>query len=223
MIKAYHCTTKEAFEQIKLDSYLKPLRRLRELGEAGYGFKPDWVSGDTEYIFFSVSDFYMSLGEGGKDGTYGFIFDARQLIEEFHGIAGKDLVHAYDALLHKTAKEIDLTLKAKPVDEAGVKEFCERMMITDEKIIEAIRKDEASHYNDIIDGMLNRDETVQGVTAALRLYEKRVKVLRACNRFAGDEALALIRNPDSLIEILVKEHVPINIAIGEIIEGKHTK
>ena len=223
MIRAYHMTTQEAFYQIKAEGYIKPLCRLRQSGEAGYGFKPDWVAGDTEYIFFSVSDFYMNLGHTGEDETFGFVFDAYDLVYDFGGIVGEDLVHEYDKLLHKTAKEIDLTLKAKPVDDAAVQEFCERMEISDPRIIESIQKDEASHYYDLLDGMLNRDESVPGVSAALQLFDKRAALLRACRRFAGDEGWQLLKNASALMEILVKKEVPIAHAHSEIINGKEQK
>ena len=39
MIKAYHTTTKDVYEKIKADGYIRPRRRLREFGEHGYGFE----------------------------------------------------------------------------------------------------------------------------------------------------------------------------------------
>ena len=73
---------------------------------------------------------------------------------------------------------------------------------------------------DSLDGMLNKDESVPGVPAALRLFEKRVRILRASNRFAGDEALQLIRKPDGLVEVLVKQSVPLEVSIREIVNNE---
>lgn len=223
MIKAYHTTTQATYAQIKADGYLKPRSRPREFGDTGYGFAPDWLAGDSEYLFFSVADLYRNFGGDGTDETYGFVFDAELLIHEFHGVVGPDLVHEYDRLLDKTAKEIDLTLKAKPVDDAAVQEFCERMEITDPRIIEAIKKDEASHYQDILEGMQARDESVPGVSAALRLFDKRAALLRASRRKIGDEALALLKNASDRLEILVKREVPLTFAYAEIVSGQLQK
>ena len=223
MIKAYHTTTQATYAQIKADGYLKPRSRPRAFGEPGYGFAPDWLAGDSEYVFFSVTDRYRNFGRDSMDETFGFVFDAELLIHEFHGVVGPDLVHEYDRLLDKTAKEIDLTLKAKPVDDAAVQEFCERMEITDPRIIEAIQKDEASHYQDILDGMQARDESVPGVSAALRLFDKRAAILRACRQKVGDEALALLKNAADGIEILVKQAVPLTFACAEIVSGQLEK
>ena len=80
---------------------------------------PDWVAGDSEYVFFSVPGFYKNFGQNGEDETYGFVFDAEFLMLELGGLVGPDLLTQYDDLLHDCAMEISEKLPPKAIDTEG--------------------------------------------------------------------------------------------------------
>ena len=73
-MKAYHFTSKENFDAIRRDGFIRPRTEKRKWGESGAGFSLDWHAQDNQFVFFSPDkDFYASLA--GED-QYGFIFDA---------------------------------------------------------------------------------------------------------------------------------------------------
>ena len=193
MIKAYHTTTKDVYEKIKADGYIRPRRRLREFGEHGYGFEPDWVAGDSEYVFFSIPDFYKNFGQHGEDETYGFVFDAEFLMLELGGLVGPDLLTQYDDLLHDCAMEISEKLPPKAIDTKGLNRFLETHEIVDEAMIESIKRDEASHYSDILEGMQDKDESVPGVAEALKLFQEKVGSIQVRDRMGGATGFSWLR------------------------------
>ena len=231
MLKAYHTTTKAAYEQIQADGYIKPICRLRKPGEPGFGFKPDWVAGDAEYVFFSVADFYKNFGEDGADETYGFIFDAEYLMLEMQGLMGPDLLTQYDDLLHECAMAVSAKMPPKAIDTAGLKQFLDTHEIVDDAMIEAIKRDETSHYSDIIEAMQDEDETIPGTAEALKLFQEKVGRIRVRDRMGGAAGFSWLRAAfttippivpiiDTKLEILVPSAVSIDTRIGFIEQGK---
>ena len=231
MLKAYHTTTRDVYEKIKVDGYIRPRRRLREFGEHGYGFKPDWIAGDAEYVFFSVADFYRNFGPDREDETYGFVFDAEFLMLKLGGLVGPDLLTQYDDLLHACALEISEKLPPKEIDTEGLNRFIETHEIVDEAMIEALKRDETSHYSDILEGMQDKDESLPGVPQALKLFQEKVGRIRTRDRMGGAAGFSWLRASfttippivsitDTKLEILVPSAVSINTSTGVIEQGK---
>ena len=217
-MKAFHFTSQENFDAIRRDGFIRPRTEKRKWGEQGAGFQPDWIAQDNQFVFFSLDKaFYSSLvGEN----RCGFVFDAEFLILGCNALVGPDLLTKYDDLMHDCAKTVADTMPPKPIDEAGLKAFLEKHQITDPRMIASIRADEASHYQDILDGMLNEDESVSGAVAGLKLFHAKVGEIQAQYRVSGDAALDVLRSGTSPIgtplEILVPGPVSIDARLGVI-------
>lgn len=223
-MNAYHITSQENFEAIQRDGFIRPRTQKRKYGETGHGFKPDWIARDHQFVFFSPTDFYFSLVHTPEE-TYGFVYDAEYLILELGGLVGPDLLTKYDNLMHDCAQEIATQLGPKPIDESNFQAFLTEHQITDPKMIEHIRRDEASYYQDVLYGMLDADDSVSGVTAAQQLFEARVGDIQKRERTHGTAALALIQkqpSPDDFsppLEILVPQPVPLSARLHNVIAG----
>ena len=210
-MEAYHFTSQENFDAIRRDGFIRPRTEKRKWGEQGAGFRPDWIAQDNQFIFFSPEKaFYASLA--GED-RYGFVFDAEFLILGCNAFVGPDLLTKYDDLMHDCAKTVADTMPPKPIDEEGLKAFLERHQITDERMIASIRADEASHYQDILDGMLNEDESVAGAVEGLKMFHAKVGAIQEQYRVSGDAALDSLRSGTSPIGTPLEILVPVPVAI----------
>ena len=116
-MNAYHITSKANYHRILADGVLRPRSEKRQFGEQGGGFSADWIAEDTQFVFFSTSDFYFNLQLDGADDTFGFVFDAEFLILGCDGIVGPDLLTQYDTLLHKCAQAVATKMGTKEIDE----------------------------------------------------------------------------------------------------------
>ena len=220
-MNAYHITSKENFHAIQGDGYIRPRAEPRQYGEQGGGFAADWHAQDNQFVFFTPQvnrAFYQTLTY--EDEGYGFVFDAEFLILGLDGLAGPDLLTKYDDLMHDCAKTVAETMPPKPINEEGLKAFLEQHQITDMRMIASIRADEASHYQDILDGMLNADKSVAGAVEGLKMFHAKVGAIQEQYRVSGDVALDLLHSGTSPIgtplEILVPGPVAIDARLGVI-------
>ena len=214
MIKACHITSKENFEAIQRDGFIRPRSQPRRFGEQGGGFAADWHAQDNQFVFFAPSkhsEFYQTLTDGSD--AYGFVFDAEFLILGLDAFVGPDLLTKYDSLMHECAQAVATELGDKPIDEEGLKAFLEKHEITDPRMIASIRKDESSYYQDVLDGMLDADDSVPGAMDGLTHFKAKVGDIQAKYRAKGEDALQVLRSGESPIgtpmEILVPGPVPI--------------
>ena len=222
MIHASHITNKENFDAIRRDGYIRPRTEPRAFGEQGGGFSADWIAEDNQFVFFSPSDFYTTLTDGSD--AYGFVFDAEFLILGLDGLVGPDLLTKYDALMHECAEAIATQLGPKPIDETGLQAFLEKHAITDAAMIAHIRRDEASHSQDILNGMLDEDDTVPGAADGLKMFRERVGDIHRRERMTGEMAVSWLKASQNVtlgtpFEILVPGPVPIEARLHCIIGG----
>ena len=224
-MKAYHITSKANYEAILRDGFIRPRSQPRQWGEQGGGFSIDWHAEDNQYVFFApseASEFYLTLTDG--TDAYGFVYDAEFLVLKMNGLVGPDLMTRYDDLMHQCAQEIANSINPKPIDEEGLKAFIERHQISDPRMIENIRKEEASYYLDILNGMLDSDESVQGVKEGLNLFKEKVREIQTDFRMEGENGLMLLRAIPMWelkpYEILVPGPVPVDACLHHIIAGE---
>ena len=98
-------------------------------------------------------------------------------------------------------------------------------------MIESIKRDEASHYFDILEGMQDKNESVPGVVEALKLFQEKVGSIQVRDRMGGATGFSWLRAAfttippikpisDTKLEILVPKAVSIEKRIGIIEQGK---
>ena len=224
-VKAYHITSKENFDAIHRDGFIRPRTEKRRSGEQGSGFAADWHAQDNQFVFFSPSDFYQTLTDG--TDAYGFVYDAEYLIFGLSAFVGPDLLTKYDDLMHTCAQQVAEKLGPKPIDEVSLQAFLKQNEITDAGMIAAIRKDEGSYYQDVLNGMLNSDKSVTGAMDGLKMFREKVGEIQDKHRTTGEKALQILRNPviaalGTPLEILVPVPVPIEARMHCIIAGKES-
>lgn len=141
----------------------------------------DVLAGDHHYIFLSESDLYrQSYDPVYKAGSYGFVLDAEQLIKNGALVRTKDLIGDYR------------TLRAEVFGDA-IPNF--------DQLSETQRKN-------ILNAFDAMDESVEGVSEAIRLFQSRTKALQAEHQFSGEKALELLQQ-GKVVEILVKDKLPL--------------
>lgn len=216
MILCEHVTDFEHFRAISQIGYIVANDRQREYGMMGHSFGSDFLAGDRRYVFFSTGQGYRSL----TDEAWGFVFDAQYLVSAHNGIVGHDLMNAYDGVVHEVALEVAERLGEKPmITDAELKAFSERHGITDRNVLEAIRKDSQSHYQDILTAIWNIDESVAGGADAIKLYKERVREVQNRERVIGESAQNRLRAEQSdsdlltCLEILIPQPLPIENAV----------
>ena len=211
-----HITNFEHFNAINRIGYIIANDRQREFGMQGHSFGSDYLAGDRRYIFFSTGNAYRSITE---EPSYGFVFDAHFLVSEHGALVGTDLMTEYDQLYHEIAREVAEQLGSKPmITDTELNDFAERHGITDRYVLDAIREDSMSAYQDVLIGMWNIDKTVEGAEAGIRLFQERVGDVQAKHRRAGNDAHKRLNAEESdpclliSLELLVPRPLPIEYA-----------
>jgi len=211
---------RQRFETIHQEGQLKPRGNfLRELDSQGSQRNFDLLAGDGKYIFLSAGSRYRQVRE--SDICYGFIFDAKDLIEA-GAIVGPDLLADYEALADEITIEVEATLPAKqPVSDEDLKEFAEKMGISDPGMLDFIRTDSTRRHHDIFSAMEDGDLSVPGAEQALMLWRERLPAILA-KRKSGVEALEMLKEGKGKgdLEILVEGPLDLQLSIGLIVGGQ---
>lgn len=218
-MNAFHITNRENFDAIHRDGFIRPQCQTRQVGEYDIGFGGDWHSPDNQYVCFAPLDhaeYYMHVSD--PSDCWGFVFDAEFLVLELNGLVGTDLSRVHWELMYECAEAIATQLGPKSIDEASLQAYLDQHQITDAEMIASIRKSEGSYYQDVLDGMLDADDSVLGAMDGLKMFNAKLGEIERENRSSGEEALALLRaEPIPIaLEILVPCAVPINARLGII-------
>ena len=182
----------------------------------------DLLAGDGRYIFLSIGRRYRDVRE--PELSYGFVFDAEELIAQ-GGLVGYDLLSDYEELADAVVREVDATLPpAAPISAEELAEFANLMGATDPGMLVHLREQSISHYWDILDGMLARDESVPGVSEALSLWQERLPALQVAHRKSGADALGLLRSDhqNGDLELLMEGELNLRMAKAFIVAGSES-
>ena len=221
-IKAYYFinkeifdTTKEAFYAIKREGYIHPRveHEQRNASEISNGVEVHSIAGDSRYAFFTIDDRLLTMPdnflsmsdrnliENQLYDVYGFVFDAIELITEHDALVGPNLAEDYNNLMCEIAREVDNALPRSSID----------LTVTNP----------ISRQLKILYGMSSQDESVPGVTEALRFFYERVKRLQESKRCSGPKAIEMINQSQGkeVLDLLIANKISIHQAIGTIEGG----
>lgn len=216
-MKAYHTTKLESFEKIKQQGGIQPSGRERK---ANGGMHYLDVHAKDRFVFLSSP--YFVKRDGIIEKTYGFVYNAEDLILEYNALVGPDLLPEYIKLMHKCAK----SFAKDPCedDKIGLVAYMENNGITEIPPELFEYADENASYYDIWFGIRESDTNIPAVCDTIDLYENKVLSLQKEKRCPGAKALELLKqDPPSCSlpwEILVEDSLPLKLAIGEIEKGE---
>jgi len=193
---------------------LRPRIDEKPLCEDGNLFELDRLAGDNRYVFLSYGARYSEHRDPAL--TYGFVFDAVQLIE-WGAMVGPDMLQHYEDLLEQCVAEVAATLPPLPmISDAELADFA-AMAGDDPAMLDYVRQESVKRDSDIDMAILCGDMAEPGAADAVRLFQQRVGALQAQHRASGAAALATLREG---MEILILGTLPISAAIARIEAGE---
>lgn len=170
MVDAYYMTNEADYHDILKRGSIIPTN-------GWYGkrlFPEDFLAGDHQYVFLSVSERHVIYDEDGEEINFGVILDAEALTTEHNVLVGPDLLNEYRILLNQCATEVvqqNSALKNAPL---------------------------------IVRGVLGRTFKEPGVTETALLFRTRVSELQDTYRCRGEAALSRIQEASEPLELLIK-------------------
>ena len=223
MVKAYHTTDYDKYMIIKKEGEILPSTRLcQEYSESSI-YIYDKFAGDDQFVFLS-SPGRIPITSNEVD-VYGFVFEAEILILEYKALVGPDLLKKYVELMRVCACDVAEILQQNASGKEGLS-----VLLDENKIIPDFDASDViqviSFYQELILQAISTDNTsVLGVSDTIEMFKDNVAKLQKKIRSKGKDALELLKqDPPSWSldwwEILVKDSLPIKIAIGEIKKGE---
>ncbi len=204
------------FEAVSDDGVIRSSRALGITGPTPL----DYFAGDDDYVFMASSLDQVNVCP--DDQTYGFIFDARHLIQYLGaGIRPDDMLGVY---VLAVIEAIDFSMVSSETDYTLHKDIINANMAMSyglDAVDEYMQRDMADTSSVIGQERLARLEHIVGV---LEQVPKKVQVamrkLAHRNTKFGKQAQARANLWDLGWELVVPRFVPLDAAIGKIVAGK---
>lgn len=205
------------YEAIIESGELRPAAPHHDKGSRFY--PADVLAGDNRFVFLSLGPRYGFDGKAAA-ATYGFVFDAEQLLRQGGAILRRgDLMGKYDDLLGDVARDIAGWSDPSEWSPEQIAKLMAALEDPDSTDADAPSPNDA--YYNLMKAVEQSDTTHPHYERAVAEFRRRVGPLQARRQLTGEAAIAAARadGGSGNCEILVPGSLPLARAVAHVVES----